>query len=103
VLDSKGATKISLPCLMQTFRLTNTYLRNGSNLLKVTGNEPTMSATAPRTTATIAVQHLLKDLSSCISSKSDHFWSSAFSWIWDHILCCKSSTYRNQSNYKDPF
>ena len=49
------------------------------------------------------LQHLLKDLSSCISSQSDHFWSSAFSWIWDHILCCKSSTYRNQSNYKDPF
>ena len=55
VLDSKGATKISLPYLMQTFRLTNPYLRNGSNLLKVAGNEPTISATAPRTTATIAV------------------------------------------------
>ena len=48
MLDSKGATKISLPYLMQTFRLTNTYLRNGSNLLKVAGNEPTMSATTPR-------------------------------------------------------
>ena len=40
--------------VFHTFRLTNTYMRNGSNLLKVAGNEPTMSATAPRTTATIA-------------------------------------------------
>ena len=55
MLDSKGATKISLPYLIQTVRSTNTYLRNGSNLLKVAGNEPTMSATAPRTTATLAV------------------------------------------------
>ena len=49
------------------------------------------------------LQHLLKDLFSCIASQSDHFWSSAFGWIWDHIFSDKSCTYRNQSNYKDPF
>ena len=40
---------------MQPCRLINTYLRNGRNLLKVTGNEPIMSPIAPRATATIAV------------------------------------------------
>ena len=44
-----------VPYLMQIFRLTSTYLRNGNNLLKVAGNDPTINATAPRTTATIAV------------------------------------------------
>ena len=47
--------------------------------------------------------HLQEDLSSCISSQGNHFRSSAFGWIWDHILCCKTCTYRNKSNYKDPF
>jgi len=30
------------------------YLRNGINLLKVAGNDPTIRANRPRTTATIA-------------------------------------------------
>ena len=49
------------------------------------------------------LQYLPKGLSSYISSQSEHFWSSAFGWIWNHIFSDKSCTYRNQSNYKDPF
>ena len=40
---------------MQPCRLTNAYLRNGRNLLKVSGNEPIMSPIVPRATAAIAV------------------------------------------------
>ncbi len=54
VLSSKGATKISLPSLMQNLRFANTYLRNGSNLLKDAGKDPIINATAPRTIATTA-------------------------------------------------
>ena len=49
------------------------------------------------------LQHPLEDLSSCISSQRDHIWGSAFSWVWDHILCWKTCTYSNKSNYKYEF
>ena len=49
------------------------------------------------------LQHLPKGPSSCISSQSDHYLSSVFRWILDHIFSDKSCTYRNQSNYKDRF
>ncbi len=53
-MDSKNANQITAPYLIHTSGLTNTYLRNGRNLLKVAGKEPTMSVNDPRTTATIA-------------------------------------------------
>ena len=52
--ELKGVTQFALPYLMQIFRLTSTYVINGNNSLKVAGNDPTINATAPRTTATIA-------------------------------------------------
>ena len=79
VLSSKGATKISLPSLMQNLRFANTYLRNGSNLLKDAGKDPIINATASRTTTRTAAS--TKRSFQLYLFQGDHIWRSAFSWI----------------------